>query len=124
MLLLDVRQDHLPILILGCAKINANSVDSLQNITLDTFGAKNAKLNGIYYLRDIADGNALNEGIANAKSKSKEVVIVGGGYIGMEVSSMLSPHGLNSAPSPLLCLLPRVLCASVEYCLHGLYLQK
>ncbi|KAK9853360.1 hypothetical protein WJX84_010829 [Apatococcus fuscideae] len=65
------------------------------NITLDTFGAKNAKLNGIYYLRDIADGDALNKGIADAKKKNKEVVIVGGGYIGMEVSSMLKPHGLN-----------------------------
>ena len=68
----------------------------LQNITLDTFGAKNAKLNGIFYLRDIADGDKLNEGIAKAKSASKKVVIVGGGYIGMEVSSMLTPHGLDS----------------------------
>ncbi|KAK9857184.1 hypothetical protein WJX84_003040 [Apatococcus fuscideae] len=65
------------------------------NITLDTFGAKNAKLNGIFYLRDIADGDKLNEGIAKAKNASKEVVVVGGGYIGMEVSSMLTPHGLN-----------------------------
>lgn len=72
------------------------SLALLQNITLDTFGAKNAKLNGIYYLRDIADGDKLNEGIAKAKSQSKEVVIVGGGYIGMEVTSMLKPHGLNS----------------------------
>jgi NAD(P)H-nitrite reductase large subunit len=56
----------------------------MQNMTLDMFGAKNAHLKGIHYLRDVADADGLVAYMKEAKKVSKKAVMVGGGYIGLE----------------------------------------
>lgn len=49
-------------------------------------------LDGIYYLRTIEDCDAIKE---VAKTKSAQVAIVGGGFIGCEVAATLRSRGLN-----------------------------
>jgi len=44
-------------------------------------------LSDIYYLRDINDARRLKQVLYDESSKQKECVIVGGGYIGMELAS-------------------------------------
>lgn len=48
-------------------------------------------LGGIYYLRTIADVDKIRE----ASQQAKNVVLVGAGYIGLEVASVLVSNGLN-----------------------------
>ncbi|EKS71816.1 MULTISPECIES: NAD(P)/FAD-dependent oxidoreductase [Caballeronia] len=50
-----------------------------------------AKLNGIYELRDIADADK----IRSALGKSRRLVVVGGGYIGLEVAASARAAGLG-----------------------------
>lgn len=50
-----------------------------------------ADLPGIFYLRSIADVDA----IAEAMKSARKVVIVGGGYIGLEVASVAVTNGLD-----------------------------
>jgi len=50
-----------------------------------------SNLNGIHYLRTIADV----DGIAAAMKSAKNLVIVGGGYIGLEVASVAATAGMN-----------------------------
>jgi NADPH-dependent 2,4-dienoyl-CoA reductase/sulfur reductase-like enzyme len=47
-------------------------------------------LKGVYTLRDFKD----NQKIKNAALKAKKIVIVGGGFIGMEMANTL--HQINS----------------------------
>lgn len=65
------------------------------NMTLDMFGAKNAHLKGIHYLRDVADADGLVAYMKEAKTVSKKAVMVGGGYIGLEVSANLVQNGFD-----------------------------
>ena len=69
----------------------------MQNMTLDMFGAKNAHLKGIHYLRDVADADGLVAYMKEAKKVSKKAVMVGGGYIGLEVSANLVQNGFDGA---------------------------
>ncbi len=48
-------------------------------------------LDGVHYLRTIADVDAIRAGTENAK----QAVIVGGGYIGLEVAAVLRQQGLE-----------------------------
>ncbi len=50
-----------------------------------------SELEGIHYLRTIADVDAIREDFAGGK----KLVIVGGGYIGLEVASVAVKHGLE-----------------------------
>lgn len=52
---------------------------------------KGAKLAGIYYVRNVADVEAIKERVANAKN----AVIIGGGYIGLETAAALRKRGIN-----------------------------
>ena len=49
-------------------------------------------LNGVHYIRSEADAAAL---LADATRAGTHVVVVGGGYIGMEVAAGLAPHGVH-----------------------------
>lgn len=51
-----------------------------------------ADLAGIYYLRTIADAEALRE----AMSRTKRAVIVGGSFIGMEIASSFTRSGIQT----------------------------
>lgn len=64
-------------------------------IDLRQFNTPGADLGGIYYLRNVADADILLHGVAAAKAAGNKAVIVGGGYIGMEVAAALSLHGLE-----------------------------
>lgn len=48
-------------------------------------------LPGVHYVRDNADALALSEAMATAKAP----VVIGGGYIGLEVAAALAARGLN-----------------------------
>lgn len=50
-----------------------------------------SKLEGVHYLRDIADV----EGIKKQVKKGNHVVVIGGGYIGLETAAALKKLGLN-----------------------------
>ena len=67
----------------------------LQNMTLDKMGAKNAHLKGVHYLRNVEDADALVAYMKEAKKMSKKAVMVGGGYIGLEVSANLVQNGFD-----------------------------
>ncbi|MEL7399788.1 MAG: FAD/NAD(P)-binding oxidoreductase, partial [Pseudomonadota bacterium] len=59
-------------------------------------------LEGIHYLRDISDVEAIKGDVASGKS----AVIVGGGYIGLETAASLKKQGMNVT---VLEMAPRVL---------------
>jgi 3-phenylpropionate/trans-cinnamate dioxygenase ferredoxin reductase subunit len=50
-----------------------------------------AKLDGVYYLRTLADAEALRQEMA----PGRQAVVVGGGFIGVEVAASLSQNGLQ-----------------------------
>lgn len=62
---------------------------------MDSFGAKNAHLKGIHYLRNVDDADALVAYMKEAKQVSKKAVMVGGGYIGLEVTANLVQNGFE-----------------------------
>ena len=64
---------------------------------MDMFGAKNAHLKGIHYLRNVEDADALVGYFPEAKKVSNKAVVVGGGYIGLEVSANLVGNGFDGA---------------------------
>lgn len=64
-------------------------------INLATFGTPGAELRGIEYLRDVVDADRLLEAVKEAKAAGGKAVVVGGGYIGMEVAAGLSMWGLD-----------------------------
>ncbi len=60
-------------------------------VKLSDFKMPGSNLAGIYYLRDHSDGQALLRAIECARGG--EAIVVGGGYIGMEVTSALVQQG-------------------------------
>lgn len=62
-------------------------------IKLSDFGTPGADAKGIFYLRDLADADALYEAI-KAK-KGGKAVVVGGGYIGLETAAVLTLNELQ-----------------------------
>lgn len=56
-------------------------------------GVPGADAKGIYYLREVQDADALVAAIADKKGGS--VVVVGGGYIGMELGACLTLNKLK-----------------------------
>jgi NADH dehydrogenase FAD-containing subunit len=57
------------------------------------FGVKGDDAKGIYYLREIDDADKLNEGIR--EKPGAKAVIVGGGYIGLELAAVLTINKLD-----------------------------
>lgn len=65
----------------------------LQVIRLSDFGVQGADAKNIFYLREIDDADKLVEAI-KAKKNGKAVV-VGGGYIGLELSAALKVNNYD-----------------------------
>lgn len=65
----------------------------LQVLRLTDFGVPGADAKNILYLREIDDADKLVEAI-KAKKNGK-VVIVGGGYIGLELSAVMKLNNLD-----------------------------
>lgn len=59
-----------------------------QVINLADFNTAGSDAGGIYYLRDVRDADKLVEAIGS--NKGGEAVVVGGGYIGVELAACLS----------------------------------
>lgn len=70
-------------------------MSGVQNMTMKDFGAKNADLKGIQYLRNVEDADALVAYMKEAKKISNKAVMVGGGYIGLEVTANLVQNGFE-----------------------------
>lgn len=66
---------------------------SLQVIKLTDFGVQGADSKNICYLREIDDADKLVEIIK--QKKNGKVVIVGGGYIGLELSAAIKLNNLD-----------------------------
>ncbi|GIL43701.1 hypothetical protein Vafri_1357 [Volvox africanus] len=64
-------------------------------VRLTEFAVPGADLGGIHYLRDVKDADALVAAIAVAKETGGKAIVVGGGYIGMEVAAGLASNGLT-----------------------------
>ena len=79
-------------------------------MTMEDFGAKNASLKGIQYLRNVEDADALVAYMKEAKKISNKAVMVGGGYIGLEVTANLVQNGFEGDKS-FACL--EVSCAII-----------
>ncbi|RWW86250.1 hypothetical protein BHE74_00004981 [Ensete ventricosum] len=71
----------------------ARDTSSLRVINLSDFGTPGANANNIFYLREIDDADKLVAAI-EAKKNGK-VVIVGGGYIGLELSAVMKMNNLD-----------------------------
>jgi len=86
---------------LKCSSGEALTYDSLvvatgaRPVRLTEFGVPGADLDGLYYLRNVVDGNNLVDAMAACKAGDNQAVVVGGGYIGMECAAALNMNGLD-----------------------------
>ena len=80
-------------------------------MTMKDFGAKNSDLKGIQYLRNVEDADALVAYMKEAKKVSNKAVMVGGGYIGLEVTANLVQNGFEGqCPACYALPCPAALC--------------
>lgn len=92
-------------------------------IKLTDFGVKGADAKNIFYLREIDDADKLVEAI-QAKKNGKAVV-VGGGYIGLELSAALRINNLDvSMVYPEPWCMPRLFTADIAKFYEGYYTNK
>ncbi|KAL5717089.1 monodehydroascorbate reductase (NADH) [Ranunculus cassubicifolius] len=92
-------------------------------IRLSDFGVQGADAKNIFYLRDISDADTLVEAI-KAKKDGK-VVIVGGGYIGLELGAVMKLNNLEVTmvyPEPW-CM-PRLFTSGIAAFYEGYYANK
>ncbi|KAK4478723.1 hypothetical protein RD792_014221, partial [Penstemon davidsonii] len=92
-------------------------------IQLSDFGVKGADAKNIFYLREIDDADKLVEAIKT--KKSGKAVIVGGGYIGLELSAALRINNIDVTmvyPEPW-CM-PRLFTAEIAAFYEGYYANK
>ncbi|KAI4300439.1 hypothetical protein L6164_033819 [Bauhinia variegata] len=92
-------------------------------LKLTDFGVQGADAKNIFYLRDVADADKLYEAI-KAKKNGKAVV-VGGGYIGLELSAVLRLNNIDVTmvyPEPW-CM-PRLFTAGIAAFYEGYYTNK
>ncbi|XP_057745724.1 monodehydroascorbate reductase-like [Arachis stenosperma] len=92
-------------------------------IRLSDFGVEGADAKNIFYLREVDDADKLYEAI-KAKKNGKAVV-VGGGYIGLELSAVLRLNNLDVTmvyPEPW-CM-PRLFTSGIAAFYEGYYAKK
>lgn len=65
----------------------------MQFLNLADFKTAGADAKGLFYLRDVRDADKLVEAIKSYKGG--EAVIVGGGYIGMELAACLTVNNIK-----------------------------
>lgn len=82
-----------------------------------------AGLRGIYYLRNNADAMELYDALQ--KNKNKSVLVVGGGYIGMEVAAAAAKNGCKvKMIFPEEHMMPRLFTADIAKHYHASYEQN
>eukprot|EP00249_Psilotum_nudum_P003370 c16767_g1_i1 orf=535-1839(-) len=92
-------------------------------IKLSDFGVQGADAKGIFYLREIHEAAALVDAIKAKKGST--AVIVGGGYIGLELAAVLTLNELNVTmvyPEPW-CM-PRLFTSGIASFYEGYYEAK
>ncbi|XP_073149255.1 monodehydroascorbate reductase [Henckelia pumila] len=92
-------------------------------IRLTDFGVQGADAKNIFYLREIIDADELVEAIK--VEKNKKAVIVGGGYIGLELSAALRINDIDVTmvyPEPW-CM-PRLFTSGIAAFYEGYYANK
>lgn len=92
-------------------------------IKLTDFGVQGAEANNILYLRDIDDADKLVA--AMQAKKDGKAVVVGGGYIGLELSAALKINNFDVTmvyPEPW-CM-PRLFTAGIAHFYEGYYASK
>ncbi|CAL0299378.1 unnamed protein product [Lupinus luteus] len=92
-------------------------------IRLTDFGVQGADAKNIFYLRDIDDADKLYEAIKG--KKNGKAVVVGGGYIGLEISAVLKLNNLDVTmvyPEPW-CM-PRLFTSDIAAFYEGYYANK
>ncbi|XP_019158493.1 PREDICTED: monodehydroascorbate reductase-like [Ipomoea nil] len=92
-------------------------------IRLSDFGVQGADAKNIFYLRDINDVDKLVEAIK--EKKDGKAVIVGGGYIGLELSAALKMNNIDvSMVYPEPWCMPRLFTAGIANFYEGYYQNK
>ncbi|KAJ0080222.1 hypothetical protein Patl1_24329 [Pistacia atlantica] len=91
-------------------------------VRLTDFGVQGTDAKNIFYLREIDDADKLVEAV---KAKKRKVVIVGGGYIGLEVSAALRINNLDVTMvyTEQWCK-PRLFTAGIAAFYEGYYAYK
>lgn len=92
-------------------------------VKLTDFGVQGANANNIFYLREIDDADKLVAAIQ--EKKNGKAVIVGGGYIGLELGAALKINDLDVTmvyPEPW-CM-PRLFTAGIAAFYEGYYANK
>ena len=90
---------------------------------MSDFGVQGADAKNIFYLREIDDADKLVEAIK--EKKNGKAVIVGGGYIGLELGAALRINNLDVTmvyPEPW-CM-PRLFTADIVSFYEGYYANK
>jgi monodehydroascorbate reductase (NADH) len=92
-------------------------------IKLTDFGVQGADAKNIFYLREITDADKLVEAIKS--KKNGKAVIVGGGYIGLELSAALRINNIDvSMVYPEPWCMPRLFTAGIAAFYEGYYANK
>ncbi|KAE9585400.1 hypothetical protein Lal_00017822 [Lupinus albus] len=92
-------------------------------IRLTDFGVQGADAKNIFYLREIEDADKLYEAI-KAKKNGK-AVIVGGGYIGLELSAVLKLNNVDvNMVYPEPWCMPRLFTSDIAHFYEGYYANK
>ena len=73
------------------SKINYDNLVIATGTTPRRISLENSDLGGVHYLRSIADVEEIKKSLTGAKN----MVIIGGGYIGLEVAAVAKTIGLN-----------------------------
>lgn len=92
-------------------------------IRLTDFGVEGADAKNIFYLREVDDADKLYEAIKG--KKNGKAVVVGGGYIGLELSAVLRLNNIDVTmvyPEPW-CM-PRLFTAEIAAFYEGYYANK
>ncbi|CAL5207380.1 unnamed protein product [Lathyrus oleraceus] len=92
-------------------------------IRLTDFGVIGANAKNIFYLREVDDADKLYEAIK--RKKNAKAVVVGGGYIGLELSAVLKLNDLDVTmvyPEPW-CM-PRLFTSEIAAFYEGYYANK
>uniref|UniRef100_A0A7S3QQJ3 monodehydroascorbate reductase (NADH) n=1 Tax=Dunaliella tertiolecta TaxID=3047 RepID=A0A7S3QQJ3_DUNTE len=94
-------------------------------VYLSEFNTPGSDLQGLHYLRNTADADKLVQDIQAAKASGGKAVLVGGGYIAMEVASQLANNGV---PCTIICpenfLLSRLFTPKIAEFYEKFYASK
>jgi len=87
----SIKRDHQTITLSDGQALHYNKLALCMGSRVRKIPLPGGELEGVHYLRNIADVESIKKHI----NKGKHVVILGGGYIGLETASALKNQGMN-----------------------------